>query len=185
MNIAKLAFHFILVASLFLVGTTAPLASDERKAISLPPDMKDRFLAEMRGHMGNLDDIIAAIAEGEFREAADTAEIQMDFGHSMWSALQESGMSSEQVMQMKKQMQANGMGQGMGQGVGMGKGMGRQMPDDFRAMGASFHEAAQAFAARARQSENPPSSDDYKGVMEALQGVTAACRGCHEAFRVE
>jgi hypothetical protein len=183
MNIAKLASHFALVAGLFLACTTASLASDERKAISLPPDMKDRFLAEMRGHMGNLDDIISAIAEGEFSEAADIAEIQMDFGHSMWNAMQESGMSSEQVMQMKKQMQAKGMGQGMGQG--MGKGMGRHMPDDFRAMGASFHEAAQAFAARARQSENPPSSDEYKGVMEALQGVTAACRGCHEAFRVE
>lgn len=181
MNIAKLAFHFTLVASLFLVGTTAPLASDEREAISLPPDMKDRFLAEMRGHMGNLDDIIAAIAESEFSEAANIAEIQMDFGHSMWNAMQESGMSSEQVMQLKKQMQAKGMGQGKG----MGKGMGRYMPDDFRAMGTSFHEAAQAFAARARQSENPPSNDDYKGVMDALQGVTAACRSCHEAFRVK
>ncbi len=135
--------------------------------------------------MGNLDDILTAMAEEDFSEAANIAEIQMDFGHSMWTAMMEQGMSADQILAMKQQMRAKGMGRGMGQGMGQGMGMGRFMTEDFRAMGATFHEAATAFAARARRAASPPTATDYKETTEALQAVTSSCRACHDSFRIK
>ncbi|MBT6094143.1 MAG: cytochrome c [Rhodospirillaceae bacterium] len=172
-----------------LLAQAFAAAADEREPISLPPEVKERFMTEMRGHMGNLDDILAALAEGDFAEAANVAEIHMDFGHSMWSTMMEQGMSAEQILAAKKQMRAKGMGMGQGQGQGMGhgmgQGMGRFMTEDFRSMGATFHEAATAFATRARQAASPPTAADYKETTEVLQAVTSTCRACHDSFRVE
>ncbi|MBF0250061.1 MAG: cytochrome c [Alphaproteobacteria bacterium] len=163
-------------------------ASDARELIALPDQVRDGFLTEMRGHMGNLDDILAALAAGDFKQAANIADIRMDFGHVMWEGMMAQGMTADEALAMKEKMRAQGMGmgQGMGQGRGQGRGMGmgRFMPDDFRAMGSGLHEAAAAFAARARAAETPPTAKDFQDTMDALQGVTAVCRGCHETYRV-
>ncbi len=179
----KIAFCAMLMMGLPVIGGASAIAADDRTPVTLPPEIKARFLAEMRGHMGNLDDILSALAEGNFNEAADVAAIHMDFGHSVWGGMMEEGMSADQAIQMKEMMRSQGMG--MGQGQGMGKGMGRFMPEDFRAMGGSFHEAAAVFATRARAAAARPTVKDYRETTEALQEVTAACRGCHEVFRVE
>ena len=144
------------------VVSPARAEEDLREAVTLPPEVKDAFLAEMRGHMGNLDDILLAIAEGDFKAAADIADITMDFGHRMWEG------------------QRHG-----GQGSGQGRGFGRFMPEAFRAMGQGFHEAAAQFAVKARAVGPNPSAADYQRVLGHLQQITAACRGCHDAFRIE
>lgn len=169
-------------------------AADDREVITLPPEVKDGFLAEMRGHMTNLNDIISALAEGDFKQAADIAELRMDFGHRMWRALDQQGLSAEEILAMKARMKAAGKTQGQGQGGGQGggqgmggggHGMGRYMPPDFRAMGRAFHEAAGDFASAARAAGDPPSLADYQSVMDGLQALTANCLGCHEAYRIE
>jgi hypothetical protein len=179
---------------------------DLRQPVSLPPEVRDAFLDEMRGHMGNLDDILAALAAGDFQSAADIADITMDFGHRMWESLAAQGLSAEEILAMKKAMR--GMGRGMGMGAGQGgmgqggagagqggagqggmgqggRGFGRFMPDDFRAMGMAFHEAASEFAVALRGVGPEPDAADYRMALENLQAVTANCRACHASFRLE
>ena len=168
-------------------------AADEREVVTLPPEVKDAFLTEMRDHMTNLNDIVSALTEGDFRQAADIADLRMDFGHRMWGALEQQGMSAEEILAMKARMKAAGMAQGQGRGQGGGQGMGggrghgmgRHMPPEFRAMGRAFHEAAGDFAAAARAAGEPPGLADYESVMDGLQSLTANCLGCHETYRIE
>ena len=185
------AIGFLLTLSAGTVPLSA--AEDLREPVALPPEIKDAFLAEMRGHMGNLDDILAALAEGDFKSAADIADITMDFGHRIWEGLAAQGMSAEEILAVKKSMRGLGMGtgqhqgrgQGQGQGTGQGRGFGRFMPEGFRAMGQDFHEAAASFAVALRAMGPEPSAADYRTAIGLLGEVTAACRGCHDAYRVE
>ena len=50
-----------------LTCALAPPAAraDDRIPVELPPQIRDAFLAEMRGHLGNLDDILSALAAGD------------------------------------------------------------------------------------------------------------------------
>ena len=153
-----------------------------RQAVTLPPEIKDSFLSEMRGHMGNLDDILLALAEGDFKSAADIADITMDFGHRVWESMAAQGMSSEEILAMKKTMRGTRRD---GQGSGQGRGFGRFMPEEFRTMGQGFHEAAAEFAVKVRAIGPNPSVADYQIALEHLEQITAACRGCHDAFRIE
>ncbi len=165
---------------------------DPRTPVSLPPDVMARFLAEMRSHMVHLDDLVTALAEEDFAQAARIADIHMTFGHHRWAAMAEAGASDAEIAaakaRFKERREAQGGQQGGGMhggGMGMGPGFGRHMPEDFRAMGAMFHEAAESFAATARSVATPAAPADYRAVLAALQQVTTACRSCHDAFRVE
>jgi hypothetical protein len=176
--------RFLLVAlgaAIVLARGPAAEAADDREVITLPPEAREQFLAEMRGHMGNLDDVVAALAAGAFDEAADIAEARMDFGHRMWARMAEQGMSAQEIRRQKETMRKAGVGTGSGRGMGPG----RYMPEHFRAMMGTMFEAAQDFAGVARGVGDPPTAADYRSVMEALGEVTAHCRGCHEAFRIQ
>ena len=191
-----------------IVMASAPTGADERQEIQLPPQIRDQLLAEMRGHLANLDDLATALASGDFAAAAEIAEIRMSAGHRMLENMTAMGASPEQIeamrqhrMQMMQQMGMGGMGMGgmgmgrmgmggmgmgmggMGMGMG-GMGMGRFMPEEFRALGMGFHAAADEFAKTARAVSTPPTVADYQAVMSALGAVTTACRGCHDAFKV-
>ncbi|MCW9002061.1 MAG: cytochrome c [Rhodospirillales bacterium] len=162
-------------------------AEDVRQGIKLDPQIKEQFLAEMRGHMASLDDIVAAISTGDFAEAAQVADIRLDYGHRMWGAMEEEGATPEQIAAMKERMKSAGMGPGRGQGMGMGGGMGfgRYMPPEFRQMGFSMHDASQKLVAALKASAKPPVANDYANVLSALSELTGSCRGCHDAFRIE
>ena len=176
-------FTLIGVLTYLCLSVGPAWADDERIPVNLPPEVKDAFLKEMRGHMGNLDDILTAIAEENFKEAADIADVRMDFGHKTWEAMAQQGMSADQITAMKARMKKTGMKRGPG--TGGGRGMGQFMPEDFRVMGQQFHLAAANFAIKARAVGLEPTATDYRNVIGALEEVTLTCRGCHEAFRVE
>lgn len=190
----------ILTVCLALPATAISAEEDPRAAVSLPADVAAAFLAEMRTHMANLDDVVAALAEEDFKTAASIAELQMTQGHHRWATMAENGASDEEIAAAKARFKAkraarngqmgagSGQGKGMGGGsggMGMGPGFGRYMPEGFRAMGDSFHEAAESFAATARSLANPAGREDYRSVLEGLQEVTSACRACHDAYRIE
>lgn len=190
----------ILAIILTTIGAKAAELDDPRTTVMLPANIAAKFMAEMRSHMANLDDLVAALAEGDFAAAARVADIHMTFGHRRWAQMAERGASDKEIAAAKKDFkqmrgsrsgkpgQARGKGvargKGMRRGKGMGHGFGRFMPEEFRAMGTSFHEAADAFAKAARAAASPPTSKDYSAVLEELGGVTAACRSCHDAFRI-
>ena len=128
----------------------SPLANaeaDERTVLTLSPDIREQFLQEMRGHMENLDAIIAAIGAGDFAEAALIADTRLDFGHHIWEAMAAKGATAEEIAAAKKRMHSKGLGMraGMsdeehkkmeekmaGMGMGKGGGMGRHMTPEFR-----------------------------------------------------
>ena len=184
----------VFLASLIAVLTgvlagPALAEEDPRTAIFLPNEVETRFLAEMRTHLAHLDDIVAALAEDDFKQAARIADLHMTRGHHRWAKMAEAGASDEDIAAAKarfKERHAAGSGQaGSGMGMGMGGGFGRYMPEDFRAMGAVFHDAAESFAETTRTVATPVSAEDYRAVLAGLQEVTTACRGCHDAFRIE
>ena len=184
-----LRYLCILALALGALEAPSPASADEdlRMTVSLPADVRDGFLAEMRTHMANLDDIIGALAEDDFEGAARIVDINMSPGHRRWAKMAEEGASDEEIAAARAEFaQKHGSGGGRrGGGMGMGPGFGRFMPEDFRFMGASFHEATASFAETARSVATPASPEDYRAVFDALQGVTTACRACHDAFRIE
>ncbi|MEZ5842019.1 MAG: hypothetical protein R3D02_16870 [Hyphomicrobiales bacterium] len=105
--------------------------ADDRQVVELPPQVREMFLAEMRGHLADLDDVVAALAAGDFKGAAKLAEERMQIGHRMMERMQGMGATPEQMEAMRQHMaqmheQMGGMGMGgMGMGMaGMGMGMG-------------------------------------------------------------
>jgi len=167
-----------------LIVAPAFAEDDPRVEVALPASAADAFLAEMRTHMGNLDDIVVALAEGDFNVAADIAELRMTMGHQRWQAMAKQGISMEEITAMRQRHKKMRSAQGP-QGRGrMGYVFGRFMPDDFRAMGAMFHEAAEDFARMARNVATPPRVADYQAISGALGAITTACRACHDAFRI-
>ena len=53
---------------------TAHAPSDTRQAIDMPPELRTHMLANMREHLVAMGEIQAALAKGNFDEAADIAE---------------------------------------------------------------------------------------------------------------
>lgn len=69
--------------------------------------------------------------------------------------------------------------------IGGGKGFGRFMPIEFREMGMAMHRAAADFADVAASAPAEASGAYWKKAVGALEDISAQCRGCHSAFRVE
>ncbi len=69
--------------------------------------------------------------------------------------------------------------------VGSGEGFGRYLPLDFREMGLAMHRAAADFADVAEAASDPPTADDWRQAIEALQVVSSQCSSCHAVFRVK
>ncbi len=158
---------------------------DDRMVVEVPPMIADEIRAEMRQHMATLDDVMGALAAGAFAEAAEIAATRMDFGHRMWERMQAQGANPEEIQARRERMRELGWEPGQGMGRTGGRGPGRFLPEDFRAMGQVFHEAAQEFAATARGVGDPPTAEDYARVVGALQFVTSTCRSCHATWRLE
>jgi len=69
--------------------------------------------------------------------------------------------------------------------VGSGEGFGRYLPLDFREMGLAMHRAAADFADVAEAASDPPTAEDWRKAIEALQVVSSQCSSCHAVFRVK
>lgn len=180
------------VALLMVAGLAhAQPSEDPRQVIELPAAVAEQLRAEMRNHMDTLDELVGAVAFGEFDRAADIAESRMRMGHRLDERLREAGYSEEEIREFRQALTEQGWepgrglrGEGPASGVAGGMGPGRFVPDDFRAMGQTFHQAAQEFAATARQVGDQPTVADYENVLSAMQFVTSTCRSCHATYRL-
>lgn len=163
----------------------APAQADDRLLITLPAALREEFRAEMRDHMESLDDLLVALAAGDVQQAAIIAELRMDFGNRRNAMLLDSGLTPEHVRAIRERRLAQGWQPGQGMGGGLGGGFAAYVPDEFRAMGVTMHEAARTFAASARAVTTPADADAYARVLADLQFVTSTCRSCHATFRIE
>jgi len=193
--------HRVLAAAAALVVAavavlTAALAgaepvNDPRRVIELPPAVADQLRAEMRDHMDNLDDLVGAVAAGDFADAAEIARTRMRMGHRLDERLADAGYSKTEIEAFRQALRQQGWepgrgfgGAGPASGIAGAMGPGRYVPDEFRAMGRTFHQAAQDFAATADTVGEPPTVEDYENVLSALQFVTSTCRSCHATWRL-
>jgi len=193
--------HRVLAAvAVFVVAAfallTAALAGtepvdDPRRVIELPPAVADQLRAEMRDHMDNLDDLVGAVAAGDFADAAEIARTRMRMGHRLDERLADAGYSKTEIEAFRQALKQQGWepgrgfgGAGPASGIAGAMGPGRYVPDEFRAMGRTFHQAAQDFAATADTVGEPPTVEDYENVLSALQFVTSTCRSCHATWRL-
>ena len=159
-----------LLTALFIANSPvlAQEMSDPRQVVEMPPEMKQMFLKNMRGHMESLDKIIAALAVEDLSGAADIAENSMGVGHG----------KKRQCDDANKEEHQHGHSAHKGEKEHKGKGFGQFMPTEMKSMGMGLHTAANEFATVARQGNM---GEAYK----ALRQVSASCVACHKAFRVK
>jgi cytochrome c556 len=70
-------FLMVALAAVSIVATVAAAEDDPRTPIKLPPDMRGAFLEHMRHHMDALDDVMAEVANADFKAAAKVAREEL------------------------------------------------------------------------------------------------------------
>ncbi len=186
--------RIIALAALFTFGLIASSsAQDDRELIELAPELQDRLLAEMRQLTYDMDELVAALAEGDFEGVRKIAVLKLGFGHMRALQMLQAGQSEDEVVatmepflaERLKMYEAGILGQGRGgQRAGLFGGLGQHLPENMRAMGQAMHASAVKLAMSAKEAGDNPTADDYKAVLVDLQGMTAMCSGCHQAFRI-
>ena len=164
-------------------------ADDDRELINLTPELQDKLLAEMRQLTYDLDELVSALAEGDFQEVRKIAIIKLGFGHNRLQKMLENGKSEEEVVaamepflvKRLKMFESGNMGHGGGGGIG---GLGQHLPEKVRAMGQEMHASAVRLAISAKSAGENPTAADYQSVLSNLQGMTSMCAGCHRAFKI-
>ncbi len=63
--------------AVFLWLAVPAMADDSRQMVEMPAMMRDHMLANMRDHLRTLDQILAELAKGDAKSAADTAESRL------------------------------------------------------------------------------------------------------------
>jgi len=182
------------IVAVGLSGASASAQDDDRFLIEVDEATQALLFADMRGLTESLDNLMMALAEGDFEQVARIGEIDLGYGHVKLQAMVEAGATDEQITAMRAQMKANrearaaagntGPGPGMGALFGIPVGVGQKMPDDFRLMGQAMHGSAEDMATAARAVGETPTAADYQAVLEGVQGITGTCVACHATFRV-
>jgi len=77
-SIAMLFTRLTAVSALLLVSLNlAKAAEDNRELVEMPPMMQENMLANMRSHLVALNEIFAALAEGNIDQATEVAEAKL------------------------------------------------------------------------------------------------------------
>jgi len=66
-----------MIASFLCASLSATAHADERTLVEMPAMMQDHLLGNMRDHLHALDDVLAALAEGDPATAAKIAEARL------------------------------------------------------------------------------------------------------------
>ena len=70
-----LCVGLLLGNAVFQLGQNLALAAeDEREFVDLPPMMQEHMLGNMRDHLAALNEMLAALAEGDVNQAVDISE---------------------------------------------------------------------------------------------------------------
>jgi len=138
--------------------------TDDRESAGIPARMKTRHLARMRSHLETINEVVDAMARGDFNQASESVRNNLAMRPGMGA-----GMGVGMGM---------GMGQGMRAGTGQGAGgMCKGMPNkEFRALGMAFHESAATLA-------DVLKGGDMKNSLRALNNTMNYCIQCHASYR--
>jgi hypothetical protein len=145
----------------------AELGVDGRQLIEFPAPMRQHMLANMRGHLQALSDILAALANDQHAQAAAIANARLGMDSPAAA-----GCKLEDADDDPKISPLPNMDQHMLQ----------LMPAGMRKFGLAMHQAASDFANEATKAAT---SGDGKATLAALSRITAQCTACHAAYRVQ
>lgn len=192
-------FGFALLAGLAIAGLSAPASAqsglkapeDNRVFVKLAPTVRELFLEEMRQDLANLDDLLSAIAEQDFEQAARIAERKIGLAHRRIERMENNGASDEAIAKAVAQIRKMGAQAGeisakklhrkMSRGM---RGLGKFMPEELQGVGQLFHMSAYDIADAARLVAKKPDAAAYQKLFSTINDLTTQCRGCHDAFRV-
>ncbi len=192
-------------------ATTTPApAQDGRILVEMPEPQRSNFLAIMRGFVEQLDDIMSAAGEGNFKEVARIAAQDMGPAHELIGVLRKAKVPEDKIAEVVNRVRAR-MEKIVAEGGGktmMGRivmevlgeappefvkwqkehmktgGFGRFMPPEMHVMGLQMHLNAAKLADIAAGIGENPSAEDYRKIFKAVGEVTTQCRGCHASWKV-
>lgn len=142
----------------------AATASDGRQIVKFPAEMRTHTLANMRGHLQALSEILEAMSSAQYAKAAQIADSRL-------------GMESPGAAGCKAGSGATNMPM-----PDMDRQMALYMPPEMRNLGQRMHQSANEFAIKANESEK---TRDPGPAFAALSRVTANCVACHAAYRLQ
>jgi hypothetical protein len=147
--------------------TLSVINDDSRQLVNYPPDVKAHALANMRGHLKALADIMDAVATAHYAEAADIADNRLGMNSSAAAGCQPKDMK---MMQMSNTSHLDHQ-------------MQQLMPEEMRVLGQNMHRAANEFAVKARDADK-----NFQNITEAnmaLAKIARQCVACHASFRMQ
>ncbi|NQV56530.1 MAG: hypothetical protein HQ503_11780 [Rhodospirillales bacterium] len=150
----------------------------------LPEKARMEFVIEMQSHLVGFDEILSAIAEGDFKEAARIAENHLNFGRNIWVEMAARGLSREKISGMRKRYRAMNPAEKQKLRNEMGVRGNERLPSSFNSSIQLFYGATGDFAELAKNVGDEPTPDDYEKLFAALQQITSVCRGCHTAYQL-
>jgi predicted mannosyl-3-phosphoglycerate phosphatase (HAD superfamily) len=172
------AFLALPLAAVVLLG-----GGDSREEIPLPREIHDAFLVEMKSNMANLRDLTRAIATGNYSEAARVAESPAEFGHHIWTVMEEEGLLEARLVRLG--IQAEGAREQNMLGAERGtQAPFRAIPAEFRALGLDLTEAARRFTLLAQNVDSPVDPRASAALNHAYQDLVSACQACHAQYRI-
>lgn len=140
---------------------------DTRQLVNYPPEVRAHALANMRGHLKALADIMDAVANARYAEAADIADNRLGMNSAGAAGCQPKDMKMTQMSKtshLDHQMQ-------------------QLMPEEMRVLGQNMHRAANEFSVKARDADK-----NILYITEAnlaLAKIARQCVACHENFRMQ
>ncbi|NQV57420.1 MAG: hypothetical protein HQ503_16285 [Rhodospirillales bacterium] len=177
-----LAFTAVLVAFFYVPFGNA---ADGRIVLLVPEEARTQFLREMRGHLASLEEILSAIAEEDFKGAAEVAENHLKFGPSIWAEMASHGMTPGNIAKMRKQYRGMSSVERQKLNSKMGVEGRANLPASFENSVQLFYSATGNFAEVAKTVGDPPTPEDYESVILALKEITSICRRCHDDYQLK
>lgn len=148
-------------------------SSDTRQVVKVPAAVRDHFLAGMRQHLAEMADIQAALANSEFKRAAQIAQQHL--------GLSAPGSAACRMPSMADNPSDTPHFPRISGTPSASSDIAPYMPKAMHDAGVSMHHAADQFAAVSRAAA---ASSNYPAALHALSKVTEACVACHAQFRV-
>jgi len=145
------------------------ISSDSRQLVNYSPEVRAHALANMRGHLQALAEIMDAFANTKYTEAAEIAEKRLGMDSPGAAGCRMDGMDMK-IMPMSEPTHLDHQ-------------MSLLMPEKMRELGQNMHTAANEFAVKARDADK--NSKNVTAAAVTLAKIAQQCVACHESYRMQ
>ena len=101
----RLVTGFLALALFAVQGVAQDAQNDDpRTLVQMEPQMQQQFLALMRGFLDSIDDMMSALAEGDFREVARIAGEDLGPAHELMKKLRAAKVPEKKIAEIRKRV---------------------------------------------------------------------------------